>query len=77
MRDEQERMTLWMDKGRHWQGLLALMARTRRTMTEEVLHAIERHLDAPPEVIAPPLDAATVKPSAKPKRGRPRKDGEQ
>lgn len=48
-----------------------LSGRTKRSVTAEVLHAIERHLACPPEVTAPPLPPATA--DAKPRRGRPPK----
>ena len=60
-----------------------LAERNRRGFKDEIQHAIERHLGAPPEVTVrvdvPPLaPAALPDPPPRPKRGRPKKppDGE-
>ena len=55
-----------------------LAERNRRGFKDEIQHAIERHLEAPPEVTVkvevPPLGpAALPDPPPKPKRGRPKK----
>ena len=58
-------------------GMLGLAERNGRTLSEEMRHAVKRHLRRPPEVrvIEPPLEDATVERTAgdKPKRGRPPK----
>ncbi len=38
-------------------ALSALAGRMRRPLAEELRHAIERHLDAPPSLRVPPLPA--------------------
>lgn len=47
-------LQLYLDVETH-AALAALAERMRRTMTAEVAHAIERHLQAPPRVHVPPL----------------------
>ena len=52
----------------------------RRSLHEETLHAIARHLAEPPVAVVPPLRAATVQqpqakePAVKRGRGRPPKE---
>ena|SRR5215475_15740720 len=64
-----------------WAALDALAATNKRTATQEVLHALERHLAAPPSLMVhvPPLLPAVVVmgPEAEVpvKRGRPPKKG--
>jgi len=74
---------------RQWAGWLSgslldslesLAAGNFRTVTEELTHAIERHLESPPVVTrtieTPAIKPATVSPPEAPptkKRGRPRK----
>ena len=63
-------------------GVHALAESNQRTFRDEVVHAIQRHLNQPPKVQVI-VDSPDLKPEtisrkdepAKPKRGRPRKGG--
>src|SRR4051812_19895652 len=60
--------------------LQALADSLRRSLSAEILHAIDRHLDAPPALTVPsykpgaPAAEGAPEPEKKP-RGRPKKDG--
>lgn len=45
----------------------------RRAVWEEVQHALERHLSAPPKLVTPEIPPAEVQPGRK-KRRRPKSD---
>jgi hypothetical protein len=69
----------WLDKTL-LDGLEELATRNHRTVTDEMSHAIQRHLESPPVVIltttTPPITPAVVEappPAPKRPRGRPRK----
>ncbi len=67
IRDGQSQANVWMPN-ELWERLEGLMARTRRSMTVEILHAIERHVEQPPEVVTPKLKPAQAEAGEKKKR---------
>lgn len=54
-------------------ALAELVKQTGRTLRDEINHAIARHVEQPPRIVAPPLKQAAASPSTETRGRKPKK----